>query len=104
VRLVSMSYLKTLHCHGRRYSKRHSLPPSRRQDGAIVLSSTNFCNSFCPRPGIQKRLGDEASVSHRMLISYENFTKFFTELCAERAPILSSRLRSTPLITKVLRV
>ena len=43
--------------------------------------------AFCPRPGFQKRLGDEASASNRMLISSKNFAEFFAELRAERAPI-----------------
>jgi hypothetical protein len=42
---------------------------------------------FCPRPGIQKRLGDKASASCRMLISSKNFAENFAELRAERAPI-----------------
>jgi len=42
---------------------------------------------FCPRPGIQKRLGDKAWASGRMLISSKSCTKNFTELRAERAPI-----------------
>jgi hypothetical protein len=41
---------------------------------------------FCPRPGFQKRFGDESSASGRMLISSKNFAEFFAELRAEKAP------------------
>lgn len=42
---------------------------------------------FCPRPGIQKRLGSGLMPYYQFFI-LQDFAEFFAELCAIKAPIV----------------